>query len=272
MRVKPWMALALALALTAAWAPQAVAQDDPSRVSVTGGAGSEGSDVPFAITLDRPSSVPVSVDFVTGDEEAERGVDYHGRRGTVTIPAGATTATVAITSILDSLFEADERLRLELSNPVNATLDRHIHTGTIVNTLLPGRCANEVFGQGRTDVLTGSSAGDNFHAGTDIDILFGLAGDDCIHGERGDDQISGGDGNDLLDGDSGDDRLKGDGGNDRIVGGRGYNRYSGGDGADTIYARNGRAETVECGPGRDWVKADRKDRLRRCERVLLSGA
>jgi hypothetical protein len=52
------------------------------------------------------------------------------------------------------------------------------------------------------------------------------------------------------------------------VGGRGRTRYSGGTGNDRIYARNGRSEIVECGPGRDLAKVDRSDRLRRCERVL----
>jgi hypothetical protein len=45
------------------------------------------------------------------------------------------------------------------------------------------------------------------------------------------------------------------------------NRFSGGPGRDRILAKDGTRESVDCGPGRDTVVADRKDRLRRCERV-----
>ena len=56
-------------------------------------------------------------------------------------------------------------------------------------------------------------------------------------------------------------------GNDRIDGGDGRNRYYGGSGNDVIDAANGSVETVNCGPGRDTVRADSRDRLIRCERV-----
>jgi uncharacterized delta-60 repeat protein len=241
-------------------------QSDPPRLSVTGGSAVEGGVVPFTITLDRPTTAPVSVDFVTGDESAERGADYHARRGTLTIPVGETSATVLVSTVLDRQFETDEELRLELSNPQGATLDRHIDTATIVNFLRTGRCANDVIGRGRGDTLSGTPAGDRMRGRVGDDVLFGLSGDDCIYGEKGPDLLFGGDGDDVLEGDSGDDQIKGENGDDRLVGGRGINRYNGGPGDDRIYSRNGRAEIVECGPGNDWVKADRIDRLRRCER------
>jgi Ca2+-binding RTX toxin-like protein len=227
--------------------------------------------VPFFISLDRASDAPVSVDFVTGDEDAERGSDYHGRQGTVTIPAGERFVTLFVTTILDRQFETDEQLRLELSNPTGATLDQHIDKAIITNSLRTGRCANDVIGRGRSDTLSGTAAGDRMRGRVGEDVLFGLSGDDCIYGERGHDILFGGDGNDVLEGDAGNDQIKGDAGNDRLVGGRGINRYSGGAGNDKIYARNGHSEIVECGPGRDWVKADRTDRLRRCERVTRAG-
>jgi uncharacterized delta-60 repeat protein len=238
------------------------------QLSVSGGTAFEGGLVPFTISLDRPADVPVTVDFITGDQSAVRGRDYTGRRGTVTIPVGETDATVTVGTTLDRLFEAEEQFRMELSNPVNATLDQHIGRATIVNTLRSGRCANQVIGQKGIDVLTGSPAGDLIRGRLDHDVLFGLGGDDCINGEKGDDKLYGGAGNDVVDGNSGNDEIKGDAGNDRLVGGRGFNRYSGGAGNDRIYARNGRAEIVECGPGRDWAKVDRSDRLRRCEAVI----
>ena len=41
-----------------------------------------------------------------------------------------------------------------------------------------------------------------------------------------------------------------------------------GAGDDVVHARDGAADRVDCGPGRDTVYADRLDRLRGCERVL----
>jgi hypothetical protein len=40
-----------------------------------------------------------------------------------------------------------------------------------------------------------------------------------------------------------------------------------GAGNDTIHARNGRRDTIDCGAGRDTVWADRIDRLAHCEIV-----
>ena len=251
--------------------PAGPAQPGPPRLSVAGGSAFEGDLVPFTLTLDRAADVPVTVDYVTGDGTAVRRLDYVGSHGTATIPAGQTTVTLRFASILDRLFETDEQFRVELFNAVNARLDQHIDRATIRNTLRSGRCANIVVGGGRDDTLSGSVAGDGLDGRTGHDVLFGLAGDDCITGDRGDDKVFAGPGDDVVHGGVGNDELKGDEGDDRLIGGRGYNRYSGGDGSDRIYARNGRSEIVECGPGRDWAKVDRSDRLRRCERVFRGG-
>jgi hypothetical protein len=46
------------------------------------------------------------------------------------------------------------------------------------------------------------------------------------------------------------------------------NKYSGGAGNDTISARNGKRETVDCGAGkRDKATVDRRDKTRGCEKV-----
>ena len=52
-----------------------------------------------------------------------------------------------------------------------------------------------------------------------------------------------------------------------IVGGPGRNRYDGGMGSDSINSANGVRELVDCGFGRDFVKADPRDRLSGCEKV-----
>jgi hypothetical protein len=93
---------------------------------------------------------------------------------------------------------------------------------------------------------------------------------DAIRGRGGDDKLRGGDGNDCLYGNKGADRLGGDAGADRLKGGADDDRLDGGDGrdvigggpgADTIHSKDGERDRVRCGPGKDKVIADRKDKL-----------
>jgi len=63
------------------------------------------------------------------------------------------------------------------------------------------------------------------------------------------------------------DLIDGRGGADRIVGGGGNDRISGGAGDDAIISKDRYRDTVSCGPGRDRVTADYRDRIARdCER------
>ena len=249
-----------------ALAPAASAQQSLPIINLTGTTVVEGQVAVFTATLSRATDQPVTVGYITGEGTAATGLDFGGRTGSLTIPPGQTSAPIGIATNADFLYEpADESFRVELFDPVNARFGEYVAFATIVNDLRPGRCQNIVRGAGRTDVLTGSSAGDLISGRTDIDFLFGLGGDDCIRGEKGGDIIDGGDGDDQVDGGSGDDRIRGGDGDDLLFGRRGINRYDGGPGNDRIYSRNGRSEIVECGPGRDTVKADSKDRFRRCE-------
>jgi Ca2+-binding RTX toxin-like protein len=267
MRRSSWTTFAAALACVLALAPTAAAQQSPPTIDLTGGTAVEGQVLVFTATLSRPSDSAVTVGYITGEGTAATGFDFGGRTGSITIPPGQTAVPIGIATNADRLFENDERFRVELFDPVGARFGEYVAVGTILNDLRSGRCQNIVNGRKGTDVLTGSAGGDLIIGRQDIDFLFGLGGDDCIRGERGDDIIDGGDGEDFVDGGSGDDRIRGGDGDDRLYGRRGINRYDGGPGDDRIYSRNGRSEIVECGPGRDIVKADLKDRFRRCEIV-----
>jgi len=86
-----------------------------------------------------------------------------------------------------------------------------------------------------------------------------------IEGGSGNDVIIGSRKFDLLDGERGNDRVSGRAGPDEITGGRGNDRLSGGSGRDDIDSRDSKRDSVSCGPGRDRVKADRRDQLRGCE-------
>lgn len=90
--------------------------------------------------------------------------------------------------------------------------------------------------------------------------------------------LSGGAGNDtiLLDpsvsgsyvfGDGGADRMTGGDGFDSIYGGKGRDRVTAGAGSDTLFLKDGERDVADCGSGRDSVRADRKDRLKGCEKV-----
>jgi len=96
--------------------------------------------------------------------------------------------------------------------------------------------------------------------GTDRrDLLRGTPGRDSICGRPERDAIRAGPGNDTIDGGSGGDVIYPGSGRDVVVAA---------DGADSIYARDGELDVIDCGPAQDTVRADRLDRLTRCERVV----
>jgi Ca2+-binding RTX toxin-like protein len=121
-----------------------------------------------------------------------------------------------------------------------------------------GGCRAALVGTDGPDTLTGGEAGE---------IILGLAGGDRIESGGGHDCLLGYDGSDVLRGGPGSDRLTGGRGADLLAGGPGVNAYDAGPGRDFVDARNGKRELVRCGSGRDRVRADRRDRLRDCERV-----
>ncbi len=125
--------------------------------------------------------------------------------------------------------------------------------------------------------LTGTLGDDRIRGSIDDDLVDALAGNDRILALFGSDRVDAGEGNDVVIADQGqdmilggpgNDRLDGDMGADRIVGGPGRDRLSGGHGIDRIMARDGEVDRISCGPHRDVVIADRRDRVgRACERV-----
>ncbi|MET0601065.1 MAG: hypothetical protein ABW167_03670 [Baekduia sp.] len=146
-------------------------------------------------------------------------------------------------------------------------------------------CANIIRGTRDDDVLRGTTFGDRLVGGDGDDLLKGQGADDCLEGGTGDDVLDGGDGNDRLAGSAGRDRLSGGTGDDKLTGGKGNDRLTGGPGNDTVSPGSGRdvvdagggndtinsvdgvKETIDCGAGSDSVRADRRDRLKHCEKV-----
>ena len=92
------------------------------------------------------------------------------------------------------------------------------------------------------------------------DVLVGLGGDDFIDGANGNDVIDGGDGNDTIYGGGNDDQIKGGPGLDSLSGeGSGSGFFISVPGNDTIDARDGVREQLNCGPGADTAIVDELD-------------
>jgi hypothetical protein len=92
---------------------------------------------------------------------------------------------------------------------------------------------------------------------------------DRVLGMGGDDLIDGANGNDYLDGGEGNDTIYGGGNDDTIIGGPGVDSLSGEGSASGLYisvagndridARDGNAESLNCGPGADTAIVDAND-------------
>ena len=76
----------------------------------------------LTVTLSAASSKDVTVDYATADSTATAGADYTADSGTVTILAGATTGTIAVAVLSDSMDEDDEIVHVNLSNATNASI------------------------------------------------------------------------------------------------------------------------------------------------------
>ena len=87
----------------------------------------------FTVKLAVPSSQPVSVAYTTRDGTGFAGKDYVVTSGTLTIPAGATSATLVVGVISEKLFEDNETFFVELSAPTNAVITRALAKGAITN-------------------------------------------------------------------------------------------------------------------------------------------
>ncbi len=112
--------------------------------------------------------------------------------------------------------------------------------------------------QDNTRVLNGLAGNDKLEGGYGTEEIDGGAGDDAISGGYGHDTIVGGPGKDVI---------NGDGGNYC-----GWYTCSVPFGNDTIKARDGEVDQIECGVGEDNVEADTIDVVAAsCEKVDKAG-
>jgi hypothetical protein len=108
-----------------------------SAASIAGAAVVEGNSgtkqVVLTISLDKAPLLPVGIAYTTANVSALAPADYVATSGTVTIPAGQTSATIAVTVNGETLGEANETFRLILSAAEGATLATSEAVVTIEN-------------------------------------------------------------------------------------------------------------------------------------------
>lgn len=110
--------------------------DNPSLtitdVSLLEGAGGTTTGAVFTVSLSKPSTETVSVDFVTADGSASAGTDYQARSGVLTFSPGQTEQSIAVTVVGDDDAEVNETFSIVLSGPANAVLGDAQGQATIV--------------------------------------------------------------------------------------------------------------------------------------------
>ena len=99
--------------------------DEPPPLSVYSSSSYEGDTgtrtLSYSAYLDHPSSTPVTFSWTTVDGTATADSDYVAASGTVTIPAGQTSASFSVTVNGDTDIEPDEYLTIAIANVTGAT-------------------------------------------------------------------------------------------------------------------------------------------------------
>ena len=86
------------------------------------------------VTLSGVSSQTVTVNFATANGTATATEDYTSTTGTLTFAPNATTQTISIPILADTIDEANETFTVALSSPTNATVSSSSGTATMTIT------------------------------------------------------------------------------------------------------------------------------------------
>jgi hypothetical protein len=120
-----------------------ITDDDVPAVSVGDASTNEGGVASFDVSLSEPFTRDVSIQWTTVEGVASSD-DFVVASGTATIVSGQTSTTVDVTTVEDTAVEPDESFTVELSNPINATLDDSVGKGTIVDDDDPSLAIDDV--------------------------------------------------------------------------------------------------------------------------------
>lgn len=134
-----WLALTHSLLATPPATPSVSVQD----VTLREGTGSE-TLARFEVSLSPPQPVPLTLEFYTADGSALAGLDYLPRQGTVTVPAGVSRITIAVSIIPDSLAEGVETFELLLRPDPNLVLAKPRASATLLDDDIPAVSAEPI--------------------------------------------------------------------------------------------------------------------------------
>lgn len=91
------------------------------------------SDFQFTVSLNRPTTDTVTVNYFTSNDSAVEPSDYRSQNGTLVFAPGQTTQTLAVQVINDSIAESMERFRVTLTQPTFAGIAQATAKGTILD-------------------------------------------------------------------------------------------------------------------------------------------
>ncbi|WP_205666092.1 Calx-beta domain-containing protein [Aquabacter cavernae] len=112
--------------------PVAVPAASIADLSVTEGNGDHVHFM-FVVTLNAPSTQPVTLRYATSNGTAIAGSDYVAGSGLLTFAPGETSKTIHVDVMGDTLVEANETFTVTLSDPSGVTIADGVAVGTIVN-------------------------------------------------------------------------------------------------------------------------------------------
>lgn len=88
----------------------------------------------FTVSLPKPASTAVTANYSTFGDTAVSNVDFVPTAGTVTVPAGATTATISVPVTGNQIYQPNtQQFWVTLSNPTGTSLERATASATITN-------------------------------------------------------------------------------------------------------------------------------------------
>ncbi|MFG6413489.1 VCBS domain-containing protein [Roseateles sp. DC23W] len=154
------------------------------------------------VVLSTPTTIDVTVSVqVSGSEDGRIAAGVYS----VTVPAGATTATVPVPINRDTTRQADDTLSVQLVTVVNGVAGESSAELTLqdASTIMAGPADSVLTGGAGNDALQGGSGNDVLDGGAGRDQLNGGAGDDTLVYDPSDLSVDGGAGSNTL-------RLTGD--------------------------------------------------------------
>jgi len=167
--------------------------------------------------------------------------------------------------------DGTDLLRLDgHSGAMAISLDGQANDGTAGEGDNIGSDIETIRGTTGNDLFTGSAGADGFDGGPGADDIHGAGGNDDLRGNTGDDRVFGDAGDDKVEGSSGTDTVDGGPGNDQLNGDiAGCSVFCSPD-IDTMLARDGERDTVNCG-GPGTAQVDQLDVVGRCASVDRQG-